>query len=277
MRLYCEDAGELLFTENETNNRRLFDAPNAEPYVKDGINDCVVGGRRDAVNPRRRGHEVRGALRARARAGREPDRSLAPVRADVAQAVRRLRRDLPNGASPRPTSSIATSTGSRVSDDERAVQRQALAGLLWSKQFYNYVVHDWLHGDPLQPPPPAARERGRNSGWDHFYSDDVLSMPDTWEYPWFAAWDLAFHCVALTLVDPEFAKVQLSLLTREWYMHPNGQVPAYEWALRRRQSAGSGVGGVSRLSRSSTSGPGVPTTSSSSASSRSCCSRSRGG
>jgi len=118
-----------------------------------------------------------------------------------------------------------------VSEDERLVQRQAFAGLLWSKQFYNYVVHDWLAGDPLQPPPPPQRLHGRNSEWDHFYSDDVLAMPDTWEYPWFAAWDLSFHCVALALIDPEFAKVQLSLLTREYYMHPNGQIPAYEWAF----------------------------------------------
>jgi hypothetical protein len=118
-----------------------------------------------------------------------------------------------------------------VSDDERSVQRRALAGLLWSKQFYNYVIHDWLRGDPLQPPPPPSRLHGRNGGWDHFYSDDVVAMPDTWEYPWFAAWDLAFHCVALALVDPEYAKIQLSLLTREYYMHPNGQIPAYEWAF----------------------------------------------
>ncbi len=118
-----------------------------------------------------------------------------------------------------------------VTDDERTVQRQAFAGLLWSKQFYNYVIHDWLAGDPLQPPPPPQRKAGRNSGWDHFYSDDVLAMPDTWEYPWFAAWDLAFHCVVFSLIDPQFAKIQLSLLTREYYMHPNGQLPAYEWAF----------------------------------------------
>ena len=230
MRLYCEDAAELLFTENETNNRRLFDAPNAGPYVKDGINDCVVDGRRDAVNPGAVGTKCAARyelalgpgesrtvrLRLCARVLRRPFGDFDAIFERRVAEADEFYRDLNRFP---------------ISDDERAVQRQALAGLLWSKQFYNYVVHDWLRGDPLQPPPPAERERGRNSGWDHFYSDDVLAMPDTWEYPWFAAWDLAFHCVALTIVDPEFAKVQLSLLTREFYMHPNGQVPAYEWGF----------------------------------------------
>jgi hypothetical protein len=111
------------------------------------------------------------------------------------------------------------------------IQRQALAGMLWSKQFYHYVVEDWLRGDPAGPPPPQERKAGRNSNWRHVYNEDILSMPDKWEYPWFAAWDLAFHCIPLALVDPEFAKKQLLLLTREWYMHPNGQIPAYEWSF----------------------------------------------
>ena len=109
--------------------------------------------------------------------------------------------------------------------------RQALAGVLWSKQYYHYVVRDWLQGDPAQPPPPAARAHGRNSEWPHLYNADVISMPDKWEYPWYAAWDLAFHCLPLALVDPQFAKDQLVLMLREWYMHPNGQLPAYEWAF----------------------------------------------
>ena len=109
------------------------------------------------------------------------------------------------------------------------VQRQAFAGLLWSKQFYHYDVRTWLEGDPSFPPPPPRRAKGRNSKWKHLYNADVLSMPDKWEYPWYASWDTAFHCVALALVDPDFAKEQLILLLREWYMHPNGQVPAYEW------------------------------------------------
>jgi hypothetical protein len=125
----------------------------------------------------------------------------------------------------------ATVTPSELSDDARNVMRQAFAGMLWSKQFYHYVVRDWLQGDPSAPPPPAARKRGRNHEWGHLYNADIISMPDKWEYPWYAAWDLAFHCVPLALVDPDFAKEQVMLMLREWYMHPNGQIPAYEWAL----------------------------------------------
>jgi hypothetical protein len=229
-RLYCEEAEELLFTENETNYERLFGSPNASPYVKDGINDYVVEGKREAVNP--------AALGTKAAARYSLD--VAPGESQV------IRLRLTNRALGEPFDDFEKIFEQRiaeaddfyrelnafpVSEDERTIQRQALAGLLWSKQFYNYVIHDWLAGDPLQPPPPASRKHGRNSGWDHFYSDDVLAMPDTWEYPWFAAWDLAFHCVALSLIDPAFAKIQLSLLTREYYMHPNGQIPAYEWAF----------------------------------------------
>ena len=116
-------------------------------------------------------------------------------------------------------------------DDMRNVQRQAFAGMLWNKQYYRYMVNRWLEGDPAGPPPPGARKRGRNHDWWHLAAGDVLSMPDKWEYPWFAAWDMAFHCVAFAMIDPDFAKDQLLLLTREWYMHPNGQIPAYEWAF----------------------------------------------
>ena len=115
--------------------------------------------------------------------------------------------------------------------DARLVQRQAFAGMIWSKQYFHYDVPEWLEGDPLQPPPPPERKRGRNRDWAHLNNAEVLSMPDKWEYPWFAAWDLAFHCLPLAIIDPEFAKSQLVLLTREWYMHSNGQLPAYEWAF----------------------------------------------
>ncbi|HET7897144.1 MAG TPA: glucosidase, partial [Flavisolibacter sp.] len=118
-----------------------------------------------------------------------------------------------------------------LSADEKNVMRQSFAGLLWTKQFYYYDVRTWLHGDPAEPPPPAERFTGRNHEWTHLYNDDVISMPDKWEYPWFAAWDLAFHCIAFAMIDPDFAKEQLILLLREWYMHPNGQLPAYEWAF----------------------------------------------
>ena len=228
--LYCEEAEELLFTENETNAQRLFGTPNASPYVKDGINDCVVTGSRESVNPSGRGTKCAARYTLR----------LAPHERQIV----RLR--LSDRTHDQPFDGFESTFEKRVaeadefyrelnpfpvSDDERMVQRQAVSGMLWSKQFYNYVIHDWLEGDPLQPPPPPQRLHGRNAGWDHFYSDDVVAMPDTWEYPWFAAWDLAFHCIVLSLVDPEFAKIQLSLLTREFYMHPNGEIPAYEWAF----------------------------------------------
>ena len=132
----------------------------------------------------------------------------------------------------------------------RLVQRQALAGMLWSKQFYYFDVRHWLAGDPGAPPPPLERQRGRNADWPHLNNYDVISMPDNWEYPWYAAWDLAFHCITLALIDPEFAKSQLVLLTREWYMHPNGQLPAYEWAFGDVNPAGPRLGRVAGLSRS---------------------------
>jgi hypothetical protein len=115
------------------------------------------------------------------------------------------------------------------SEDARSIQRQAFAGMLWNKQFYHYVVRDWLDGDAAGPAPAPERKNIRNRAWEHVYTDDILSMPDKWEYPWFAAWDLAFHCIPLAMIDPDYAKHQLLLLTREWYMHPNGQLPAYEW------------------------------------------------
>ena len=129
-----------------------------------------------------------------------------------------------------------------LSDDARMVQRQAFAGLLWSKQFYHYVVEEWLKGDPAMPPPPPERLLGRNRTWVHVYNDDVLSMPDKWEYPWFAAWDLAFHTIPFAMVDPDFAKQQLSLLLREWYQSPNGQLPAYEWEFSDVNPPGASLG-----------------------------------
>ncbi len=149
--------------------------------------------------------------------------------------------------------------------------RQALAGLLWSKQFYHYVVARWLDGDPGQPPPPAARRNGRNHEWVTLFNEDVISMPDKWEYPWYAAWDLGFHSVALAIVDAEFAKQQLTLMLREWYMHPNGQLPAYEWALSDVNPPGARVGRAARVTRSIASGTGWVTRRSSNACSTSCC------
>jgi hypothetical protein len=231
-RLQCEGRPELLFTENETNSRRLFGVSSASPYVKDALNEYVVKGVRHAVNPALLG----------TKAAARYVLSLEPAETQVV----RLRLS-PAGTDPAPLGPkferiyadrireaddfYATVIPADLTPDARQVMRQALAGMLWSKQFYHYVVRDWLQGDPTAPPPPGERLNGRNREWSHLYNADVISMPDKWEYPWYAAWDLAFHCVPLALVDPEFAKQQLVLMTREWYMHPNGQLPAYEWAF----------------------------------------------
>ncbi|BDG06072.1 MGH1-like glycoside hydrolase domain-containing protein [Anaeromyxobacter oryzae] len=231
--LHCEGAPELLFTENDTNVSRLFGAPNGVHHVKDAFHAYVVDGRREAVNPDRVGTKCAARYRAlvpaggaavvklRLRRGGLDDGSEVGRDFDAVLAARRREAD----------EFYEAVAPSGLSADERHVLRQSLAGMLWSKQFYHYVVRDWLAGDPAQPKPAEARARGRNADWPHLYNADVLSMPDKWEYPWFAAWDLAFHCVPLALVDADFAKEQLLLLLREWYMHPNGQIPAYEWAF----------------------------------------------
>ena len=230
--LYCNEATELLFTENETNFERLYGVGNASPYVKDGINNYIIHGQKKAVNPNQIGTKV----------AAYHVLSIAP---GETKTVRLRFCDVPDLAEPfganfdhilRDRITEADEFYHRISpfplsEDERNVQRQAFAGMLWSKQFYYYVVEDWLKGDPLSPVPPESRQNGRNSDWVHVFNDDVLSMPDTWEYPWFAAWDLAFHVIPLAIIDPAFAKRQLTRLTREWYMHPNGQLPAYEWAF----------------------------------------------
>ena len=228
--LYCDGGPELLFTENETNVRRLYGEENAQGIYKDGINDYVVNGAMNAVNPKSTGTKAAAHYVIALEAGEEKTIRLRLsheanekpfVDFDQIFAQRRLEAD----------EFYDTVIPKDVCDDNRNVMRQAFAGMLWSKQFYHYVVEDWLRGDPNQPPPPAERLQGRNHEWTHLYNADVISMPDKWEYPWYAAWDLAFHCVPLALVDSEFAKEQLVLMLREWYMHPNGQLPAYEWAF----------------------------------------------
>ena len=230
--LACEGSPELLFTENETNNERLFGTPNRTPYVKDGVDRYVVRGDQSAVNPAREGTKAAAHYRLTLGPGESATVRLRLTDRDGASAefgerFERIFADRQREADEFYDTVIPAS----LSDDARLVARQAFAGLLWSKQFYHYVVKDWLDGDPGQPSPPRERLNGRNREWGHLYNADVLSMPDKWEYPWYAAWDLAFHCVPLALVDPEFAKEQLVLLLREWYMHPNGQLPAYEWAF----------------------------------------------
>ncbi len=230
--LTCEGAPELLFTENETNAAKLFGAPYAGAFVKDAFHEYIVNRRDGAVNPSREGTKSAAHYHM-------------VVPAEGEQVIRlRLSADV-NGAgvfgqafddvfAARVAEADAfylPMAPAEISDDERLVQRQAFAGLLWSKQFYHYDVERWLAGDPAQPAPPDARWRGRNHNWTHLNNHDVISMPDTWEYPWYAAWDLAFHTIPLAMVDPQFAKAQLLLLLREWFMHPNGQLPAYEWAF----------------------------------------------
>ena len=236
-----EGAPPLLFTENETNVARLFGGTNASVFVKDGLNECVVGGRTDAVNPGRVGTKCAAhhaltlgpgeerILRLRLYAADEQPAQSFGKNFDATMAARLSEADeffgsLETGGRTRPRS--IGGIDCRAALD---VVRQAYAGLLWTKQFYNYIVPEWLEGDPDQPAPPASRAGIRNGDWPHFFARDVLSMPDCWEYPWFAAWDLAFHMIPFAKVDPDFAKGQLNLLLREWYMHPNGQIPAYEW------------------------------------------------
>src|SRR5579871_3101591 len=220
----------LLFTENETNARALWNLDSAQPYVKDAFHRYLIHGEQGAVNPSEYGTKACGlyrldlapgetrTLRMRLTRTDEPSRMVQDT--DGLFAERILEADefycfCPPG----------------LSGDAKLIQRQAFAGLLWSKQSYHFVVETWLKGDPYQPKPPASRLTGRNAQWVHLYNADVISMPDKWEYPWYAAWDLAFHTIPLAMVDPDFAKSQLQLFLREWYLHPNGQIPAYEWAF----------------------------------------------
>ena len=237
--MYCEatvPSDDLLFTGNETNMQRLFGVPNATPYVKDAFNEYLVHGNHQAVNPARVGTKA-AALYARTIAGgasctlrlrltRVTDRYDALTSSPFADF------DATFGTRQREADEYyAALQPDHLDEDQRRVQRQALAGMLWNKQFYHYIVDLWLKGDPAQPAPPPQRKYGRNREWRHLYNERVMSMPDKWEYPWYATWDLAFHCIPFALIDSGFTKSQLELLMREWYMHPNGQLPAYEWAF----------------------------------------------
>ena len=228
--LACESSTELLFTENETNTDRLWSAPNRTPFVKDGIGRAVIDGDLNAVNPDLLGTKV--AFHSRRLLG-PGETTFVKLRLSHGQKNNPfLHFDESFRERIAEADRFHTSTSTELlTDDELAVKRQAIAGLLWSKQIYHFDVSQWLDGDPAGPPPPPGREHGRNSHWRHVNNGDVISMPDTWEYPWYAAWDLAFHTIPLAIVDPGFAKSQLLLLLREWYMHPNGQLPAYEWAF----------------------------------------------
>ncbi|HMC12217.1 MAG TPA: glucosidase, partial [Pirellulaceae bacterium] len=226
-RLYCDGVPELLFCENATNTRRLYGASSTKGPFKDAFHEYVVNGRRDAVSTDRTGTKAAAHYRFVVPAGGSVEIRLRLSAEEVAAPFADF--DATFAARVQEADEFYADLQRGISDaDERLVQRQALAGMIWSKQFYFYDVRPWLRGDDGQPP-PKERRHGRNSDWEHLNNADIISMPDKWEYPWYAAWDLAFHCLPLALIDAEFAKDQLVLLTREWYMHPNGQLPAYEW------------------------------------------------
>jgi hypothetical protein len=252
---------ELLFTENETNNTRLFNGRNRTPYVKDAFHEYLVRQNKSAVNPEQVGTKMAAHYTFNLNPGAsatlklrltdlEPLGEIDPAATDGMAGTITSPAHFERGTEVPGSNDFgagfdklfelrqseadefyASRIPQALSDDAKNVMRQAYGGMLWSKQFYHYDVKTWLEGDPAGPPPPKERLHGRNKDWTHLYNDDIVSMPDKWEYPWYAAWDLAFHCIPLAIIDPDFAKEQLILLLREWYMHPNGQLPAYEWAF----------------------------------------------
>jgi len=231
-RLFFEGQPTLLFTENETNTRRLYGDEEGSRHVKDSFHDYIVNGDKEAVNPERMGSKTAAHYVLTLAPGAMQSIRLRFTNEQWTGKFTKHNFDAVFAERIREANEFYDSlTPSGLSEDARLVQRQAFAGLLWGKQFYHYDVSRWLKGDGLEPEPPHERLRGRNSDWTHLYNADVISMPDKWEYPWYAAWDLAFHCIPLALVDPTFAKEQLVLMLREWYMHPNGQIPAYEWTF----------------------------------------------
>ncbi len=224
------DIAPLLFCENETNYQRLFNTPNSSPYPKDSINAAVVHGESSQINPERRGTKAAAHFQTIIQPGesysiqvrfsdKEQDKAFDDFDRVFAQRIHEA------------DEFYAEIQNPDLTEDEQNVQRQAFAGLMWGKQFYHYGVEQWLNGDPSSPPPSEMRKLGRNADWTHLYNLDVISMPDKWEYPWYAVWDLAFHTLPIAMIDPEWAKRQIILLLREWYMHPNGQIPAYEWSF----------------------------------------------
>ena len=228
---YLMNDGECsaLFCENETNTQRLYNSPTAGTS-KDGINDFLIHGKSEAVSSIHKGTKAALNYELTIPAGKSEvirmrlsSRYLQKPFQDFEEIFKERLHE---------ADEFFSDLQAKIEDDDKKmIQRQAIAGMLWSKQFYYYDVGQWLNGDPAQPPPPSERKQGRNREWMHLNNADVISMPDKWEYPWYAAWDLAFHTIPIAIVDPEFAKRQLILLTKEWYMHPNGQLPAYEWAF----------------------------------------------
>ncbi|MFP5043050.1 MGH1-like glycoside hydrolase domain-containing protein [Parasediminibacterium sp. JCM 36343] len=220
----------LLFCENETNNQKLYGSANHSAFVKDGINDYLVYGNTHAVNIDAIGTKAAVNYDVNIQGGRSETFRLRLVQNSITHPFEDF--DAVFDTVFQNTNNFYGDLQKDIPDeDEKRVQRQAFAGMLWSKQFFYYNVEQWLNGDPGQPAPPPERKKGRNATWKHLNNSDIISMPDKWEYPWYAAWDLAFHCIPFAMIDAGFAKNQLQMLTKEWYIHPNGQLPAYEWAF----------------------------------------------
>lgn len=222
--LYADSPKEWLFTENETNKERLFGIPNDTPYVKDGIHEYIIHGHKNTVNPDMRGTKMAASYLLHIPSGQTQEVHLRLSKGQLLKDP--LGKKFSNLLDLRKKEAdefYERIAPPKLSDEMRKVQRQAFAGMLWNKQFYHYNVSRWLQGDHLQVEPPSERKTGRNCNWKWFDAGDVFSMPDKWEYPWFAAWDLAFHAVTFAVIDPDFAKAQLLLLTKEWYMFPNGR------------------------------------------------------
>jgi len=229
-RLTLDRACPMLFTENETNARALWGSDNPQPYVKDAFHRRVIHNDLNAVNPAEQGTKACAWYQLDLAPG---ESQVIRLRLSEKSQPSTLVNDIDGIFARRiaEADEFYSFCPAHLSEDGKRVQRQAFAGLLWSKQYYHFVIHDWLIGDPTQPTPPRQRLTGRDSQWVHLFNEDIISMPDSWEYPWYAAWDLSFHMISMALVDPDFAKSQLKLFLREWYMHPNGQIPAYEWAF----------------------------------------------
>jgi hypothetical protein len=254
--LFTEGTPSFLFCDNETNARRLYGMQDAVGYFKDAFHEFLIQGNSRAVNPSGVGTKCAVHFQLTV-----PARGETKVRLRLASSLKTppfINFDEVLGSRRQEADEFYAGLQKELSDkDAEAVQRQALAGMIWSKQYFYYDVRVWLQGDPGQPAPPATRKYGRNHEWTHLNNADVVSMPDKWEYPWYAAWDLAFHTISLALVDSEFAKQQLLLLAKVWYMHPNGQLPAYEWAFSDVNPPGPRLGGLASFSNRSQTTPGT--------------------
>jgi hypothetical protein len=228
---YFETPQQTLFTENETNKERLYDITNETPFVKDAFHRAVINNDYNFLKEKKEGTkfsplyhfniDANASVEIKLRLSKQQLQSN-PFDKNFAELFTQRIQE---------ANEFYNAISLTKDDDEKNIQRQAFAGLLWSKQYFNIDIPTWLNGDKNQPPPPLRRKHGRNHEWHSLNNEDIISMPDKWEYPWYAAWDLAFHCVPLSMIDPEFAKNQLVLFLREWYMHPNGQLPAYEWSF----------------------------------------------